>query len=111
MAMDAVVDERTLREIYLTGFEIAVREGAPRSIMTSYNRVNGEYAHENEYLLKTVLREDWGISRSAPKATLRTWSLEPPQSETTMPSKPQSSRSTVLSRYSFSWAYSPLTRL
>ena len=61
MAMDAVVDERTLREIYLTGFEIAVREGAPRSIMTSYNRVNGEYAHENEYLLKTVLREDWGF--------------------------------------------------
>lgn len=61
MAMDSVVDERTLREIYLTGFEIAVREGRPRSIMTSYNRINGEYAHENEYLLKTVLRGDWNF--------------------------------------------------
>lgn len=61
MAMDAVLDERTLREIYLAGFEIAVREGAPRAIMTSYNQVNGQYAHENEYLLKTVLREDWGF--------------------------------------------------
>ena len=44
MAMNAVVDERTLREIYLTGFEIAVREGNAKAIMTSYNEVNGEYA-------------------------------------------------------------------
>ena len=47
MATDSVVDERTLREIYLTGFEIAVKEGKPRSIMTAYNRVNGDYANEN----------------------------------------------------------------
>ena len=44
MAMDAVVDERTLREIYLTGFEIAVKEGHAKAIMTSYNEVNEEYA-------------------------------------------------------------------
>ena len=44
MAMNAVVDERTLREIYLTAFEIAVREGGPGALMTSYNQVNGTYA-------------------------------------------------------------------
>jgi len=56
MAMDAVIDERTLREIYLTGFEIAVKEGGAKSIMTSYNMVNGVYANENEHLLKDILR-------------------------------------------------------
>ena len=61
MAMNAVVDERTLREIYLTGFEIAVREGYPRSIMTAYNMVNGVYANENAHLLREILREDWGF--------------------------------------------------
>ena len=61
MAMNAVVDERTLREIYLTGFEIAVEEGAPKAVMTSYNEVNGEYANENTHLLKEILRGDWGF--------------------------------------------------
>lgn len=61
MAMDAVVDERTLREIYLTGFEIAVKEGGAGALMTSYNQVNGTYANENEHLLKDILREDWGF--------------------------------------------------
>lgn len=61
MAMDSVVDERTLREIYLTGFEIAVKEGKPRSIMSSYNKVNGTYANENAHLLKEKLRDDWGF--------------------------------------------------
>ena len=61
MASDSVMDERTLREIYLTGFEIAVKEAAPRSIMTSYNRINGVYANENEHLLQEILRDDWGI--------------------------------------------------
>ncbi|MBS1485156.1 MAG: glycoside hydrolase family 3 protein, partial [Clostridium sp.] len=51
MAMNAVVDERTLREIYLTGFEIAVKEGKAAAIMSSYNEVNGEYANENRHLL------------------------------------------------------------
>ena len=59
MAMDAVVDERTLREIYLTGFEIAVKDGGAKAIMTSYNQVNGTYANENVHLLKDILREEW----------------------------------------------------
>lgn len=61
MAMNAVVDERTLREIYLTGFEIAVKEGGARSIMTSYNQVNGTYANENKHLLQDILRGEWGF--------------------------------------------------
>lgn len=61
MAMNAVVDERTLREIYLTGFEIAVKEGGAKAIMTSYNQVNGTYANENDHLLKDILRDEWGF--------------------------------------------------
>lgn len=61
MAMNAVVDERTLREIYLTGFEIAVMEGMPGAVMTSYNEVNGAYANENHHLLKEILRGEWGF--------------------------------------------------
>ena len=61
MAMNSVLDERTLREIYLTGFEIAIKEGKAKSIMTSYNEVNGVYANENEHLLKEILREEWGF--------------------------------------------------
>ena len=62
MATDSVVDERTLRELYLTNFEIAVKEGAPKTIMTSYNLVNGTYANENAHLLKEILRDDWGFA-------------------------------------------------
>ena len=61
MAMNAVVDERTLREIYLTAFEIAVKEGNAKSIMSSYNEVNGKYANENEHLLVEILRNEWGF--------------------------------------------------
>ncbi len=61
MATHSVVDDRTLRELYHTGFELAVREGRPRTIMTSYNLVNGVYANENEHLLKDILREEWGF--------------------------------------------------
>lgn len=60
-ASDSVVDERTLREIYLAGFETAVRESRPATIMSSYNRVNGVYANENEWLLGDVLRDEWGF--------------------------------------------------
>lgn len=59
MAMNSVLDERTLREIYLTGFEIAVKEGKAKSIMTSYNEVNGTYANENKHLLQDILRDEW----------------------------------------------------
>ena len=61
MAMDAVLDERTLREIYITAFEIAIKEGHPKSVMTSYNMVNGVYANENEHLLMDILRKDLGF--------------------------------------------------
>jgi len=62
MATDSIVDERTLRELYLTGFEITVKESAPRTIMTSYNLVNGEYANENQHLLVDILRKEWGFN-------------------------------------------------
>ena len=58
MNADSVVDERALREIYLTNFEIAVKEGKPNCIMSSYNPVNGTYANENE-MLSNVLRKEW----------------------------------------------------
>ena len=61
MSMDAVVDERTLREIYLTAFEIAVTEGKAKAIMSSYNQVNGTYANENAHLLTEILRQEWGF--------------------------------------------------
>ena len=61
MAMDSLLDERTLREIYLTGFEIAVQEGHAQTLMSSYNMVNGEYANENYHLLTEILRNEWGF--------------------------------------------------
>ena len=61
MVTNSVVDERTLRELYLTGFEIAVKEGKAKSIMTSYNEVNGTYANENKHLLQDILRKEWGF--------------------------------------------------
>ncbi|MDO4276332.1 MAG: glycoside hydrolase family 3 C-terminal domain-containing protein [Eubacteriales bacterium] len=61
MAMNSVLDERTLREIYLTGFEIAVKEGNAKTIMSSYNEINGVYANENKHLLQEILRDEWGF--------------------------------------------------
>ena len=61
MASDSVLDERTLREIYLTGFEIAVKESHPKSVMSSYNRINGVYANENWHLLQEILRDEFGF--------------------------------------------------
>lgn len=61
MTVDSVLDERTLREIYLPAFEIAVKEGGVKGLMTSYNRVNGEYASENEHLLRNILYNEWGF--------------------------------------------------
>lgn len=61
MASDSVVDERTLRELYLTGFEIVVKEAHPKALMSSYNLINGIYANENAHLLQDILREEWGF--------------------------------------------------
>ena len=61
MTLDSVVDERTFREIYLTAFEIAVKEGKTKSVMSSYNLINGTYANENKHLLVDILRNEWGF--------------------------------------------------
>ena len=61
MSSDSVVDERALREIYLAGFETAVRRAKPWTVMCSYNRVNGTYAAENKRLLTEILRDEWGF--------------------------------------------------
>ena len=61
MSCSSEVDERTLREIYLAAFETAIKEGKPDTVMCSYNRINGEFASENHWLLTEVLRDEWGF--------------------------------------------------
>ena len=59
--VDTIVDERTLREIYLSAFERVVKKAHPLAIMSAYNRVSGDYASENRHLLTEILREEWGF--------------------------------------------------
>jgi beta-glucosidase len=58
--VDSIVDERTLREIYLPAFEMVVKQADPWSVMASYNKVNGTYASENRWLLTDLLKKEWG---------------------------------------------------
>jgi beta-glucosidase len=62
MYSNSLVDERTLREVYLKPFEIAIAKANPWSLMASYNRVNGTYASENAYILHDILRKEWGYT-------------------------------------------------
>ncbi len=61
MTSESVLDERTFREIYLKGFEIAVKKSQPWTVMCSYNRLFGEYASQSKFLLTDILREEWGF--------------------------------------------------
>ena len=61
MVVDVIADERTLREIHLRGFEIAARQSQPWTVMCAYNRINGVYCSENDWLLNRVLRDEWGF--------------------------------------------------
>ncbi|MBU0935733.1 MAG: glycoside hydrolase family 3 C-terminal domain-containing protein [Spirochaetes bacterium] len=61
MSIDAVVDPRALHELYLASFEEAVRKGQPASVMCAYNKINGVLCSEHDYLLNTVLRDQWGF--------------------------------------------------
>ena len=61
MSSSSEIDERTFREIYLGAFETAIKEGKPDTVMCSYNKINGEFASENHYLLTEILRDEWGF--------------------------------------------------
>lgn len=73
---DSQISERALREIYLKGFEICIAEGAPKNIMTSYNKINGVWSHYNYDLCVTVLRKEWGYEGNV----MTDWWMKPSKS-------------------------------
>ncbi|KGT94654.1 beta-glucosidase [Erwinia typographi] len=91
-SMDSVIDERALREIYLRGFERAVKQSQPWTVMSSYNRLNGVHTAENSWLLTDVLRSEWGFEgvvvadwhgiKDRPASLLAGNDLDMPESET-----------------------------
>lgn len=91
-SMDSVVDERALREIYLRGFERAIKQANPWTVMSSYNRLNGTQTAEHSWLLTDVLRNEWGFTgvvvadwhgvKDRPKSLLAGNDLDMPESET-----------------------------
>lgn len=93
--IDAIVDERTLHELYLRGFEIAVRASAPRMVMAAYNRINGDHATDAGWLLTGILRDrwgfdgvvvsDWGATADRPAAVTAGMDLEMPGGAGTEP--------------------------
>ena len=92
MTVDALVDQRALREIYLAAFERVIKNASPWAVMSSYNRINGFSATENSFLQKDVLRgewgydglvmSDWGASYNTPKAIAAGMDLEMPEDST-----------------------------
>ena len=104
--VSSIVSERALREIYLKGFEIAIKESQPKAIMTSYNKVNGVHTANSYDLCTTAARKEWGfagITRSFP-AAMHFAAEEPPsafvvvQSVMMMPAKPHSFLAAVVHR-------------
>ena len=73
---DSVVSQRALREIYLKGFEICVKESAPKNIMTSYNKINGVWGHYHYDLVTTILRGEWGYQGNV----ITDWWMRPSRS-------------------------------
>ena len=73
---DSVVSQRALREIYLKGFEICVKEAAPKNIMTSYNKINGVWGHYHYDLVATILRGEWGYQGNV----ITDWWMRPSRS-------------------------------
>ena len=97
MGVDACVSQRALREIYLRGFEIAVKKGAPAAVMTSYNRINGIHAANLKGLCTTVLRKEWGFggavmsdwNTTVPKDGSRPWKCAAAGNDIIMPGNPE----------------------